>query len=112
MSFLLQLLFLLGLPALVALTSAYLCWGALSRPGLYLLVSLIGLYALYVVAFYLVAPKSVGYMISAVQPGDPSAREPLLMLLEPYARPMLVFAVAALPALLVLLRLFRKVGSP
>ncbi len=52
------------------------------------------------VAFYLFASKSVGYMVSAVQPGDPSAREPVLRLPVPYATPLLVFGVAAFPVVL------------
>ena len=109
---LLQLLVLLGLPALVALVSAHLSWGVLSRPWLYLLASSIALYAVYVVAFVLFAPRAGGYLLSMSQPHAGSTEEPVLLLLQPYAKPLLMFAVTALPTVLILLRLFRKASNP
>jgi hypothetical protein len=104
----LQLLFLLTCPLLVALAVAFLTWNALAGPWKFLLASTATLYALYAASFYLFAPASVGFAIHAVEPGQPAEPTPLFVYLEPYYKPLLIFALAALPALLLLLKAFKR----
>ena len=106
--FFLQLLLLFTLPALVACLSAWLTWHALATPWTYVVASGICLYVLYALAMYCFAPKSVGYMVSAVPPGEVPKPPPMLMLLEPYKLPLLLFLLASVPAVVLLLRLFKR----
>jgi hypothetical protein len=104
----LQLLFLLTLPVLLASGAALLAWNALSGPWKFFLASTVALYLLYGICMYLLAPASVGFAVHAIEPGQHNAEEPLFVYLEPYYRPLLVFAVLAVPAIFALLRAFKR----
>ena len=106
--FFLQLIFLLSFPLVVACGSAYVSWGALSKPWVYLVLCAVVLYAFYAALFYLVGPKSVGYAVSAVRPGDTPQDVPPLMLLRPYSIPLIGFVLACVPVVLLLLKAFRR----
>lgn len=103
-----ELLFLLGLPLVLACGSSCLTWGALSRPVLFLVVASVVLYLLYAVLMWLLNPGPVGYTLSTHQPGETPTSEPFFLLLPPYKIPLVAFAIAAVPTLAVLLRAFKK----
>jgi len=106
--FLLELLFFLGFPLLLACGASYLTWRALSRPAVFLVVTTIVLYLVYVGLMWLLDPGPIGYTLSIRQPGESPAPEPFFPLLSPYKAPLIAFAVAAIPVLAVMLRLFKK----
>lgn len=106
--FVIELLFLLAFPLVLACVASYLTWGALSRPAVFLIVTTVVLYFLYAVLMWLLNPGPVGYTLSIRQPGETPASEPWLLLLPPYKTPLVAFAVAAVPVLAVLLRAFKK----
>ena len=84
----LQLLFLLTCPLILAGATAFLTWNALASPWKFLLASALGPYAIYAAAFYLFAPASVGFAVHAVEPGQPIEPTPLFVYLEPYYKPL------------------------
>jgi hypothetical protein len=106
--FVIEFLFLLALPLLLACCASYLTWRALSRPAVFLIVATVVLYLLYAVLMWLLNPEPVGYTLSIQQPGETPASEPWFLLLPPYKTPLVAFAVAAVPVLAVLLRAFKK----
>ena len=106
--FVIELLFLLAFPLVLACGASYLIWGALSRPALFLIVATVVLYLLYAVLMWLLNPGAVGYTLSVRQPGETPTSEPWFLLLPPYKIPLVAFAVAAFPVLAVLLRAFKK----
>jgi hypothetical protein len=106
--FVFEFLFLLGFPLVLACGASYLTWRALSRPVVFLIVATAFLYLLYAVLIWLLDPGSVGYTLSVRRPGEVPASEPLFLLLPPYKMPHIAFAVAAVPVLAVLLRVFKK----
>ena len=105
--FVIELLFLVAFPLVLAGGASYLTWGALSRPVVFLIVSTVVLYLLYAVLMWLLSPGPVGYTLSTRQPGETPASEPWFLLLPPYQVPLVAFAVAAVPVLAVLLRAFK-----
>lgn len=105
--FLLELLVLLGWPAMLALGSAWLTWHALARPWTYLVIALAALYGLEAAVFALIPARSAGYVISMATPGAPQLG-PWLPLLADHLRPLAVFSVLALLLMAGLLRLLRK----
>jgi len=104
----LQLLFLLTFPLILATGTSLLTWNALSGPWKFLFLSIITLYVLYVLCFYFLAPASVGFAVRAVEPGQPKADEPLFVYLEPYYKPLAAFLALAVPLVFALLRLFKR----
>jgi hypothetical protein len=104
----LELLFLVDFPLLLGGLSAWLTWRALSRPWLYFVVSTVTLYLLYGGLFYLLAPRTVGYTVHVARPGEPSTSEQLFPFLQPYAEPLLLFAVLAIGAIVLLLKAFKR----
>jgi len=106
--FVFELLFLLAFPLVLACGASYLTWGALSRPVVFLIVATALLYLLYAVLIWLLDPGPVGYTLTVRRPGEVPASEPLFLLLPPYKMPLIAFAVAAVPVLAVLLRVFKK----
>jgi len=110
-TFLLQLLFLLGWPLLLALGVTWATWGALRRPLLFLVVSCVALYLLYALAQFVFGPASVGFVLSVRQPGDLPVESESFVLLRPYAASLAAFTVAAFPVTAVLLKLFRRRGE-
>ena len=104
----LQLLFLLTFPALIALGASMLAWNALTGPWKFLLASTVALYVLYGICMYLLAPQLVGFGVHAIEPGQPKPEEPLFIYLEPYYKPLLAFAVLAAPVTFALLRAFKR----
>lgn len=103
-----ELLFLLGFPLVLACGASYLTWRVLSRPVVFLIVATGLLYLLYAVLMWLLDPGPVGYIPSVRQPGEVAASEPLFLLLPPYKTALIAFAVAAIPVLAFLSRLFKK----
>lgn len=101
-----EFLLLLSFPLLLACGATYLTWRALSRPVVFLTVATVVLYLVYAASMWLLDPGPVGYTLSTRQPGETS--EPLFQLLPPYKRPLIAFAAAAIPVLVVLLRAFKK----
>ena len=108
MSFLLQVLFLLTFPLVVASAFTCLMWNVLKRPWAYLGISLVLLYAMYCGAFYLLDSRHGGYILSVRQPGDPVIDEPWLIVLAPYARQLIAFLVLGPLAAALLARVFVK----
>lgn len=106
--FVIELLFLLSFPLVLACGASYVTWGALSRPVVFLTVATVVLYLLYAVLMWLLNPGPVGYTLSVRQLGEAPASEPWLLLLPPYKIPLVAFAAAAVPVLLVLLPAFKK----
>ncbi len=104
----LQLVFLLTCPLLVAGTTALLAWNALAGPWKFLFASVLALYSVYAAVFYLFGPTSVGFAVHAVEPGQPAQPTPLFVYLEPYFKPLLIFGIAAIPTVLLLLRAFKR----
>ena len=104
----LQLVFLLTFPLLLSIGAAYLTWNALSSPWKFLIISICALYLLYVASFYLLAPQSVGFTLRAVEPGQTNQDEPLFVYLEPYYKSIAAFAVASIPTIFALLRIFKR----
>ena len=104
----LQLIFLLTFPLLLSIGAAYLTWNALSGPWKFLILSTVSLYLLYVVSFYFLAPQSVGFTLVAVEPGQINQGEPLFAYLEPYYKSLAVFAIASIPTIIALLKLFKR----
>ena len=104
----LQLIFLLTFPLLIAGATAALTWNALAGPWRFLLASVVVLYAIYAAVFYLFSPASVGFAVHAVEPGQPVQPTPLFVYLEPYFKPLLIFGLAALPTVSVLLKVFKR----
>lgn len=102
-----EFLFLLSLPFVLACGASYLTWRALSRPVVFLIVATVSLYLLYGALMWLLAPGPVGYTLSVRRSGEVPASEPWFLLLPPYKIPLIAFAVAAVPVLTVLLRLFK-----
>ena len=103
-----QAVVLFTLPALVACLSAGFSWHQLHRPWLYLGVSTLCLYVVYLTSMYFLSPKSVGYMVSGEPSREPVEPMPALMLLDPYKVPLLVFLVASVPVVIALLRVFKQ----
>jgi hypothetical protein len=103
-----ELLFLFGLPLLLACGAAYLTWRTLSRPLVFLTVAATILYFVYAASIWLLAPGPFGFIVSVPQPGAAPASEPLFLLLPPYKTSLIAFAAAAIPVLAVLLRVFKK----
>jgi hypothetical protein len=103
-----EFFFLLSLPFVFACGASYLSWRALSRPVTFLIVATLSLYLLYATLMWLLDPGPVGYTLSVRRPGEVPASEPWFLLLPPYKIPLIAFAVAAVPVLAVLLRLFKK----
>lgn len=106
--FVLEFLFLLSLPLVLACGASYLTWKVLSRPVVFLIVATVSLYLLYAALMWLLDPGPVGYTLSVRQPGEVPASEPWFLLLPPYKIPLIAFAVAAVPILAILLHLFKK----
>ena len=104
----LQLVFLLTCPLLVAAGSAWFAWHALTRPWLYALLATVALYLLYAGAFHLVGPAAVGFAVQAVEPGQARPDDGFLTFLAPYTQPLLVFLLLAVPTVLGLLRAFKR----
>ena len=104
----LQLLFLLTCPLMVAGATAFLTWNALAGPWKFLLASVVALYTVYAAVFYMFGPTSVGFAVQAVEPGQPAQPTPMFVYLELYFKPLLIFGVAALPTVLMLLRAFKR----
>ena len=104
----LQLLFLLGFPLLVAAGASLISWNALTSPWLFLVLCTVALYGVYMACFYFLAPASVGFGVHAVDPSQPKADESLFVYLEPYYKPLAVFALLAVPAVIGLLRVFKR----
>ena len=104
----LQLIFLLTFPLLVATGTSCLTWNALSGPWKFLILSTVALYLLYAVCFYLLAPASVGFAVHMVAPGQTKADEPLFVYLEPYYKPLATFFVLAIPVVIALLKAFKR----
>jgi hypothetical protein len=109
-SVIIQFAFIIFLPALAALGSAYFGRVAVSRPWLFFLVAAVILYVAYVAIFYAVAETLVGGV--AISKPDPASAVPVRSLtpnlLIFYAKPLLVFVVVAAPILFVLNRLFHR----
>ena len=103
----LQLLFLLACPLLVATGVTALSWNALSSPLKFLALCSLALYALYAATFYLLAPSSVGFAVQASGMGTMPGEEPLLVFLAPYTKPLLAFALGSVPIVFGLLRLLK-----
>ena len=103
-----QVIVLFTLPALVAGLSAWLRWQELASPWLYVITAALCLYAIYLASMYFLAPKSVGYMVSGVPSREAVEPMPMLILLEPYKLPLLVFLVASVPVVFLLLRAFKR----
>ena len=106
--FVVELLFLLAYPLVLASGASYMAWGALSRPAVFLIVATVVLYLLCALLMWQLGPGPVGYTLSIRQPGEAPASEPWFLLLPPYKTPLVAFAVAAFPVLAVLLRAFKK----
>lgn len=106
--YLFEFLFLLSLPFVFACGASYLTWRALSRPVVFLIVATVSLYLLYAALMWLLDSGPVGYTLSVRQPGEVPASEPWFLLLPPYKVPLIAFAVAAVPVMAALLRLFKK----
>ena len=104
----LQLVFLLTCPLIASSAAMVLAWNTLVSPWRFFVVTVATLYALYGVVFYLLGPASVGFAVHGLEPGQPRPEEPLFIYLEPYYTPLLVFAALAVPAVLGLLRLFKR----
>lgn len=103
-----EFLFLLSLPFVLACGASYLTWRALSRPVVFLFIATVSLYLLYAALMWLLDPGPVGYTLSVRQPGEVPASKPWFLLFPPYKIPLIAFAVAAVPVLAILLRLFKK----
>jgi hypothetical protein len=103
-----QLVFLLTCPLLIATGTAVLSWNALKSPWKYMVSATLVLYVLYAGALYFFAPVSLGFAVSAVPPGQPGTSEPLFPFLEPYYKSLVVFAVFAIPAVAALLLSFKR----
>jgi hypothetical protein len=104
---LIQIFFLIGFPALLAASSAWLSWNALLKPWRYVLVCCIALYVLYALVIGVLGPKTVGYIVSTSAPGEAAESTPVLVFLEPYIVALMVFTVTALPLIWFLLRHFK-----
>ena len=104
----LQLIFLLTCPLLIAAATAIVTWNSLASPWWFLLTSVVTLYIVYAALLYLVGPTSGGFAVSAVEPGQPAEPTPLLLYLQPYLKPLLAFGISAIPTVFLLLRAFRR----
>jgi hypothetical protein len=107
-----EFIFLLAFPFVLACGASYLTWRELSRPVLFLIVSAVVLYVLYAALMWLLDPGLLilGYQLTARRPGEAPISEPLFLLLPFYEIPLIAFALAALPVLAVLLRVFKRGG--
>ena len=104
----LQILFLLALPLLVAVGSALVTWNALSSPWKFMLSATATLYVVYGAVLYLLGPATAGYELHVSQPGEQRIDEPLFVFVQPFYTALLVFALLALPTLLLLRRTFKR----
>ncbi len=110
---------LVGLPTIFVGVASSLVWSQLSKPWVFVVSCLVILYALYGAMFYFAAPTvismdlivpanklplGVGGATNEPQ-GEGDIWFPFLMA---YLRPILLFSVAALPALWLAVRLWRK----
>ena len=111
----LDLLILIGLPAMLASSASWLARHKVSRPLVLFAFSVIALYALYGAAFYLVAPNVIS--MDVVTPADkpqfsdwhPQAlSESMLPLVTAYLLPIALFCAVALPTLWLVIRISRK----
>jgi hypothetical protein len=105
-----QFAFIIFLPAVVSLGSAYFGRAGVSRPWLFFFAAALILYIVYVAIFYAVAETLVGgYAISRPDPASSvQVRSLTPNLLVFYAKPLLMFIVVAAPILFGLHRLFHK----
>jgi hypothetical protein len=105
-----QLAFIVGLPFVVSGSVAYLAWGDLKRPWLYLVVTTGVLYVVYGLTFVFFA-ESMAVFFSAWR-GDSGQLADSgftgLVLLKFYAKPLLGFSVMALPILAAIYVFFRR----
>jgi hypothetical protein len=104
----LQLLFLLACPLLVAAGVTVLSSNALSSPWKFLALCSLALCALYAAAFYWLAPSSVGFAVQASGLESTLADEPLFVFLAPYTKPLLAFALGSVPIVFGLHRLLKR----
>jgi hypothetical protein len=106
----LQLAFIVGLPFVVSGSVAYLAWGDLRRPWLYLLVSTGVLYGVYGLSLVFLA-QTMAVLFSASR-GDVGQLADSgftgLVLLKFYSKPLLGFSVMALPILAGIYLFFRR----
>lgn len=104
----LQILFLLAFPLLVACGVSLLAWNSLSAPWRFLSIATVVLYALYGACMYFLAPASAGFAVHAAGPAQPGAVEPVFVFLAPYYKPLLSFSLLAVLASFALLRAFKR----
>jgi hypothetical protein len=114
----LDILILIGLPAIFASFASRLARLQVSRPLVLFAFSAAALYALYGAAFYLAAPTVISMDLfvpeDTVQFSDGST-EPLgnsmLPLVKAYLRPIALFSAAAVPTLWLAIRMARTTSS-
>lgn len=114
----LDILILIGLPAMFASLTSWLARHQVSRPLVFFAFSATALYVLYGAAFYLAAPTVIS--MDVVAPADnpqfsdgqtKALSESMLPLVTAYLRPIALFSAAALPTLWLAIRISRKAPS-
>jgi heme/copper-type cytochrome/quinol oxidase subunit 2 len=105
-----QFALIIFLPAIISAGSGYIGGSGIARPWLYFLVTTVVLYVVYVAIFYALAETiSGGFAISRHDPtSSPQVRSSVPNLIAFYAKPLAVFIVAAIPAVIGLNKLFHR----
>ena len=109
-AFFLMLVVLLAWPAILSGGTALYAWRGLSRPWLFLVVATAVLYGLYFLVMQMFEPFTMSVEFSQANAAQPLMPVPRFPLLRPMLKPFVVFTSVALPALVGIGRLFRRVG--
>jgi len=114
-TFLAQTIFIAALPALFVGGAAVLSWQQFGRPWLFVVLSLVVLYAVYVAIFYLLPSQAVGYTVMETGQTIDGAKNYSVAnhkgelnpsFIGPYMRHLLIFTVLAVPILWISVKLF------
>lgn len=118
--FFIQTIFIVALPAMFVGCAAILSWPQIGRPWLFVVLSLVVLYAVYVAIFYLLPSQAVGYtVVEAGQAIDGAKNYSVAdhkgevnpSFIGPYLWHLLAFTVLAIPTLWFSVKLFAVKAS-
>lgn len=118
--FLIQIIFIIALPALFVGGTAVLCWQQIGRPWLFIVISLVVLYLAYVATFYLLPSQVVGYTVVEAGQGVDGTKSYSVAdhkgdvspsFIGSYMWQLLTFTVLAIPILWFSVKLFAGKAS-
>ena len=108
-----QSILLLALPVIYAGVAASITWSHVEKPWLFFACTVVALYLIYGLAFYFAAPTVISMDLVVKTnhtlppaPADISSEE--FFPLKIYLRPIVIFSIAALPALWLIAKYFRR----